>query len=578
MENKEQKPKETESSEEPVIDNGADHLRMDSIRPWRDPQSLKVDLKHGPAGAPVVIEDENTPQFEGDEIAVKITASADASTTAHETLLDDHLSMPLHSHHERQRKSGIVGKIFGTHPLRRSIVSIFVLMVIGGLGFGAYVYGITNSQIVEGGSDVGFFGQIHRIVDEDVEPLNGEDEDRVNIALLGRGGLNHPGGTLIDTIMVASIKPSTNQVALLSLPRDLVVPFQPDEESSYIEYRKINYIMELGGIDFAMDTLQEVTGLKIHYYVLADFKGFRDVIDTLGGLDVTVDNAFADSQYPDYNYGYQTIAFEEGVQVMDGETALQYARSRHGNNGEGSDFARAARQQKILEGFRDTALSASTIFNPAKISGILGDVGDNVSTNMEIWEMSRFAQVAQDVDQSTVINKVVDNGLSGLVYSEISSETGAYVLIPRAGLANFSEINALAVNIFGSADVVKEQAVVAVQNGTTIAGLAGRTATVLEGAGVVVNGVTNAAVNTVPNTVVYQLSADGMENTTAILEEQLGVTVVHATRPAASDTGVRLATELDGTLVDLATLPSDADFVIILGKDQDRLNIVEPLL
>ena len=461
----------------------------------------------------------------------------------------------------------------GSHPIRKLIFLLVGILLIAVVGYGIYLYKITTSQIIESDNETGFFGQIHRIIDEDVQPLRGEEDDRVNILLLGRGGLNHPGGTLVDTIMVASYKPSSNQVSLLSLPRDLVLPVYPNPDSDYFEYRKINYTVELGGIELAKEKVKEVTGLDIHYYIMADFSGFRDVIDTLGGLDVTVENTFTDYQYPDYNYGYQTISFQEGVSTLSGEKALQFARSRHGNNGEGSDFARARRQQIILESFRDKALSASTILNPSKISGVLSDVGNHVEVDMEIWELSRFASIAQHVNKDEIINKVVDNGLSGLVYSEISSETGAYVLVPRAGLGDFSEINQLALNVFESGIVMQEHSVVAVQNGTSIEGLAGRTATVLEGAGIEVNGITNAVHNNVPHTVVYNLSSEDKTSTVATIEEQLGVTVLKASLPSSSESAVRLSTDVDPSIVDISALPEHVDFIIVLGNDQDRATV-----
>ncbi len=447
------------------------------------------------------------------------------------------------------------------------------LAVVGVVAYVAYLYTSTANAVIDLPDRTSFFGQVRRIVNKNVEPLAGEEDDRINILLLGRGGLNHPGGTLADTIMVASIQPSTNQVALLSLPRDLVVPINPDEKKKkYIEYRKINYLTELGGIALATERIGDITGLTIHYYVMADFGGFRDVIDTLGGLDIEVENAFTDYEYPDYNYGYQTISFTQGWDHFDGERALQYARSRHGNNGEGSDFARARRQQKILEALRDELLSASTFLNPAKISGLLNDLGDHVSTNMEVWEMLRFADMAQAVDRDRIINKVVDNGLNGLVVSEISDQTGAYVLVPRVGLGNYSEIKRLATHIFDSAAVLDETSVVAVQNASGIAGLAGVTAEVLEGSGVNVKAVGNAAMRDVRTSTIYDLSKGTKPLTRAILEEQIGVTAVVATRAEDPTNAIRLLSDLDPAIVDVTALPDGVEFVVLLGSDQVRLD------
>lgn len=459
------------------------------------------------------------------------------------------------------------------------ILGLLFLAVAGCVSTGAYFYNATQNSIVDGSSDVSFLGQVRRVVDEDFEPLKGEEEDRINVLLLGQGGVDHPGGTLADTIMVASIKPSTNEVGLLSLPRDLVIPHCATENCTYPEYRKINYILHLGDgeLDFAYDTIKTVTGLDVHYYMVVDFAGFREFIDTLGGVTVNVENPFTDYQYPDYNYGWQTITFAAGEQEMDGETALQFARSRHGNNGEGSDFARAKRQQIIMEAVREKALSASTLLNPTKMSGIMTDLGDHVSTNMEIWEMLRFAKIAEKIDRSAIVNHVVDNSENGLLNSEISSETGAYVLLPRAGLGDYSEIQELAVGIFHTpeAQVNEETAVVAaetpiivVQNGSGLNGLASSVQEVLLTKGFAVKSIGNALVSDRTETIIYDLSGGSKPETAAGLAKHFGIEMTTATLPSNPNSSVRLGTDINTSIVDVTQITDDVDFIIILGKDR----------
>lgn len=462
----------------------------------------------------------------------------------------------------------------------RAVMSIAGIGIVGGIGFGVYAYQFTTTNIITDDSQVGFFGQVQRIVNEDVEPLQGEEEDRINILLLGQGGLNHPGGGLTDTVMIASIRPSDSSVALLSLPRDMVIPYG---EGAAIQYRKLNYMMELGGIEFARELMLDITGLEMHYYALVDFEGFRNVIDTLGGVEVDVQNAFTDYQYPDYNFGYQTIAFEEGINSMDGETALQFARSRHGNNGEGSDFARAERQQLILSAVRDKALSASTFLNPARITGLLQDIGDNAETDMEVWEILRFADLARSIDTGAIESVVVDNGPGGILYSEISSQTGAYVLIPTAGLGNYSELQSLALGVFEQGGVMLasedaaaelgEEAIIGVQNGTTVEGLAARTADTMLALGLSVDGVSNAASNEVSETIIYDLSDGSKPETRALLEERFSARIVSSTLPVEGDSSVRLGTDVNPLIVDLDTLSDGIDFLIILGADYQQTRI-----
>lgn len=463
------------------------------------------------------------------------------------------------------------------HTLRWVLLTLVVLVIGGGLAAGAYVYNTAQNSIVTTETETGFFEQVRRVVDEDFEPLKGEEDDRINVLLMGQGGVNHPGGTLVDTIMIASIQPSTNQVALLSMPRDFVIPYYATETTKYPEYRKINYMMYLGGAEFAYETIELVTGVEVHYHVLVDFAAFRDVIDTLGGVDVTVENAFVDGQYPDYNYGWQTISFEEGVQTMDGETALQFSRSRHGNNGEGSDFARAKRQQLVMEAVRDKALSASTLLNPTKMTGLLNDLGDNVSTNMEIWEILRFAKLAEDLDTSSIKNHVLDNSPDGLLVSEISSETGAYILMPTAGLEDYSEIQELALGIFEepqpevneeTAAVASETATVVVQNASGLNGLAGSVQEVLLEEGIPVNSIGNALVSDRPETMIYDLSGGEKPETAAALEAHFGIELTTATLPSDPNSSVRLGTDINTGIVDVTQITEGVDFIVILGKDR----------
>lgn len=86
-------------------------------------------------------------------------------------------------------------------------------------------------------------------------------------------------------------------------------------------------------------------GIEIQYYSLVDFGGFKNIIDTLGGITIDIPEGFTDTTYPTPDNGYMTIHFDSGVTLLDGEKALQYARSRHST----SDFARSLRQQQIVK-------------------------------------------------------------------------------------------------------------------------------------------------------------------------------------------------------------------------------------
>lgn len=486
-----------------------------------------------------------------------------------------------------------------------------LLIVLGAalgliLLFGVFMivrsYTFATSSIIEKDEQTNFFGQIQRIIDNDVDKLKGEEEDQINVLLLGSGGSNHPGGSLTDTNMVLSIKPSTHQAAFISIPRDFQIPtyLDSDPEHTYPYYRKINYAVFHGGVEFAKETVSNVLGLDIHYYAEVDFKAFRDIIDAIGGIEVDVPTAFSDYQYPDYNYGYNPISFEAGVQTMDGETALQYARSRKGNNGEGGDFRRAARQQIILEAARDKLLSASTILSPTKITALLDSLGDNISTDIELWEMSRFAKLVEDIGTENMENLVIDQAETELLIVG-DYPSGAYGLEPAAGIDDYSEIQAYVASAFerpqkevsedeevvteDTVEVAEEEPVVvaqqepkpdidaavaelpviAVQNGYAVTGLAARIAGDLRAENLTVQGVANANTDIASTTILYDLSGGAMPETLAWLEDYFSLDARKATRPSTS--GVSASTDLDESTINMVALPDNADFLLLIGSD-----------
>ncbi|MBI5467180.1 MAG: LCP family protein, partial [Candidatus Kerfeldbacteria bacterium] len=361
------------------------------------------------------------------------------------------------------------------HRLRWTFLSIAVLIVLV-LGTGdwlAYraISVINTRKLDNSNAKLSFLQQLTHIVTSGDEQLQGEADDRINMLLLGIGGPGHDGPYLTDTMIVVSYKPSLNQVSMLSIPRDLVVNIPG------YDYRKINNVLSFGrdqkypggGEALTIKVVSDLLDIPIQYYGLIDFKGFQEIIDRVGGIDVTVDTAFTDYSFPDNNYGYQTIRFAKGPQHLDGTTALNFARSRHGNNGEGSDFARAARQQKIIEALKDKLLSFGTLSNPKKISDILGALGTHSQTNMEVWEMIRLAKLTGDVSRDRIINKVFEDSSTGFLKSATGTG-GAYILVPRDG--TYQDMKFLAQNIFLVHRAEVEAPHVAVVNATTFANLA----------------------------------------------------------------------------------------------------------
>ena len=449
------------------------------------------------------------------------------------------------------------------------LFTLLGMIVVGfGLGLTAKVILSVNSTNSETGEKVVFFEQLKRLISSPDRQLQGESADRVNILLIGIGGEGHEGAYLADTIILASIKPSTKEVAMLSIPRDLYVDI-PDYGT-----RKINNAMAFGQSDqypgggetLLSRVVSEVTGQPIHYFARIDFEGFKKAINDLGGVWVNVEQSFADYQYPTSNFGYQTIRFNEGLQKMDGDTALKFVRSRHGTNGEGSDFARSKRQQSVLLAAKEQGLSFQTLITPKRIIDALDDLGQHNRTNLQIWEIVRLGQLMSDLKQDAITTKVLDNSAEGLLESS-TTQDGAYILLPRAG--SYIDIQDLAKNIFVAQASVDENPRIEIQNGTKVSGLAAQAAQQLANS-FTVAGISTAGNQNYETTTLIDLTKGAKPKSRERLQEYLKVQststlpsfIANVDAPVNYDS----LNQVPQQTTESARYPN-VDFLVILGKD-----------
>lgn len=315
----------------------------------------------------------------------------------------------------------------------------------------------SKSSILETLSD------ISQITREKREPLKGEDQQRINILLLGIAGQGKPGGDLTDTIMIASIDTNTKKVALLSLPRDLHASIPNSNYSA-----KINSLYKYGlstnqGVEPLKKTIENITNLSINYYLIVNFSGFEKFIDDIGGINVEVQRDIYDPAYPGPNYSYETFEIKKGFHSLDGATALKYARERH-NDPEG-DFGRAKRQQQVIQAAKNKIFSTKTLLNPFAINKLVDTLGENIKTDMTLDEIDNFIKLSKTLDTQNINNAVVDAWKedSLLKVSHIFYEnTRAFILVPRIG--NYTEIQDLAKNIFDLKILEKRKAEIKTEN------------------------------------------------------------------------------------------------------------------
>lgn len=321
---------------------------------------------------------------------------------------------------------------------------------------------------------------------ENLKTLAGESEGRINILLLGIAGEKNPGRNLTDTIMIMSLDTDSRKVALLSLPRDLYANIPGTSR-----WTKINSIYQYGlsnnlGIDPIKESVENITDLKIHYFLVMDFEGFKKIIDDIGGINVSVEKDIYDPRYPGPNYSYETFEIKKGLHNMDGETALKYARERH-SDPEG-DFGRAKRQQKVIQAAKNKIFSLKTFLNVFTFNKLLNTLENNIKTNIQLDEIESFIALSQKVDSQNIANAVVDAWKkdSLLKVSHVYYEnTRVFILVPRVG--NYSEIYDLARNIFDidvirrrQTEIEKEESSVAIINQSTDYNLAYKIKSLLE--------------------------------------------------------------------------------------------------
>ncbi|MCX6762195.1 MAG: LCP family protein, partial [Candidatus Moranbacteria bacterium] len=295
------------------------------------------------------------------------------------------------------------------------VVCIFGIVFLASIAI-AFKFYSTSQKVIDSKQPTSFMQSVKDIVSSDKKVLRGEQFGRINILLVGLAGKNYPGANLTDSIIVASINPKTYQTALLSIPRDLYVQI-PDMNS----YTKINALYARAedkdasgksGIEDLKYAIADITGQPIDYYIALDFDGFKQIINELGGIKVQVPKDLHDERYPGPNYSYETFDIKQGLQTIDGDIALKFARTRHDEDG---DFGRAYRQQLILESARSKAYSLETILNIPQLSHLLDTLGEHLRTDIRLDELNSFVDLVKKIDTHTTINKVLDAGKSDSV-------------------------------------------------------------------------------------------------------------------------------------------------------------------
>lgn len=249
-------------------------------------------------------------------------------------------------------------------------------------------------------------------------------EGRTNILLLGVGGAGHEAPELTDTMIFVSLDEKLKNPVFLSLPRDIWVASMRAKLNTAYYYGKQK--REDGGLILAKSSVEEILDQPVHYGVAVDFGAFVSLVDVLGGLETEVERQFDDYRYPipgrendkcegDVTFlcRWEHIYFDQGKQIMDGQTALKFVRSRNAEGEEGTDFARSTRQQKVISAIKQKLTSPAFFLNPPKIAKAFSLVRDSIDTDIPQESLPIVARTIISLKRETIKNVVLDGGAPG---------------------------------------------------------------------------------------------------------------------------------------------------------------------
>ncbi|HEX5414661.1 MAG TPA: LCP family protein [Chloroflexota bacterium] len=323
-------------------------------------------------------------------------------------------------------------------------------------------------------------------------PSASANAGRFAVLLMGYGGGDHPGAYLTDSLLLVIVDPNARALTLLSVPRDSWAPlaFSPKD----VVYNKINTAYALardgsqfgdrrpvyrgaqGPGTFAADSVSRLLGVPVRYYLGLDFEGFRQMIDAVGGIDVAVPDTFS-ARYPAnddpaIDASWKTVRFTKGIEHMDGERAIEFARAREAidNPDEGTDFARSRRQRLIIEAFKRQVMQPGGLVHLPRLLAIARQHADTNYSLPDVvgllplvltWRNVQFYQAAL-----TTGNYLEDG----------TGPDGTYVVVPAEPDHAWTQVHGFARHLWSDPAVGVAMATISVrvENDNGINGLAGR--------------------------------------------------------------------------------------------------------
>ena len=233
--------------------------------------------------------------------------------------------------------------------------------------------------------------------------------ERITILLMGADNRPDEPIARTDAIIVVSLDLKTGALGILSLSRDILMRVPSLNDSVKINtihvYGEVSRLQG-GGPELLRQTVSETLGFPIDYYARVNFTSFQQIVDLVGGIDISVPATIRDDLYPDTNYGYDPLYVSAGWQHMDGAMTLKYVRTRHTD----SDYGRIARQQQVLLALKNKLRQPGELAALLpKIPKALETLGNSVKTNISLDDAFYLARALERLDSSAVTSIVVDN-------------------------------------------------------------------------------------------------------------------------------------------------------------------------
>lgn len=289
-------------------------------------------------------------------------------------------------------------------------------------------------------------------------------------------------GVRSDTLIVVHVNPQEKWASMLSIPRDSVV------QIPRVGQQKINFAYTYGfmhpdslygkgtspeasGGALAAEAVENFLDVRIDYIAQVDFRGFERLVDMIDGIKVDVQKPILDAEYPTENFGFERIYIPAGLQILDGYTALRYARSRHS----GTDFERSRRQQQVLRAFLEEFQRRGLLDQIDMLSQMVENLQQSVNTTMPIGDLQvirGLADFAQNINPDDIVQLSINPNDVGVVL-----EDGSDIYW------NEQDIATLVKKLEAGPEAIEEEASLQVQNGTNRAGLASRVTSFLQNEG-----------------------------------------------------------------------------------------------